>query len=79
MGKQVAATAKDLDAPRVTSKFQEHFATSSGVWKAGEKNLRGPVRSLPEISTQALLHYNIAIEKQNLEEGRKNTPHLLGN
>lgn len=71
MGMQVAATAKDLDAPRVTPKFQEHFATSSEVWKAEGKN---PLRP-----SQALLRYNITIEKQNLKEGRKNLPHLLGN
>lgn len=35
LGKQVAAAAEDLDAPKVTPKFQEHFATSSGVWEAG--------------------------------------------
>lgn len=43
----MAAPAKDLDAPRVTSKFQEHFATSSEVWKAEGKN---PLRPSEEFT-----------------------------
>lgn len=45
------------------------------LWGLGsrKKTLWGPVRNLPWISTQALLHYNAAIEKQNQKGGRKKT------